>query len=299
MAYPKASGAPTETRGGLAQRWADREVRDVDAHDIYSVVDEARRIGTPGIVARNRGISEARARDLHSALSSMFGWLHRHRLVDVNPAANVFRPVSSPPRDRVLSNDEIRRFWLACNAVAEPFGTVFKLLLLTGGRLNEVAGMRHEELRDGGTSWHIPAARTKNKRAHVVPMPPLARGVIATVPRVEGAAHVFTTTGRTPISGWSKIKRCLDAAMGELPPWRLHDLRRTAVTGMAELGIAPHVIELCVNHVSGSRGGIAGVYNKSELLPERRAALERWATHIEGVVSGRPAKVTPLRSRAS
>jgi integrase len=107
---------------------------------------------------------------------------------------------------------------------------------------------------------------------------------------------MFTTTGSTPISGWSKTKRRLDATMNTTP-WRLHDLRRTAVTGMAELGIRPDVIELTVNHISGHRGGIAGVYNRSELLPERKVALERWAAHVSGLVSGTADNVIALQPR--
>jgi integrase len=300
--YPLDGGAPTETSGGLAQRWADRAVRSIDGHDVYAVVDEARRVGTPGIPARARGASEARARDLHSAISSMFGWLHRHRVVDGNPAAGVFRPPSPPPRDRVLTEDEIRRFWRACDDVAVPFGAVFRLLLFTGQRLSEVAGMRRDELRRDDGTWHIPGQRTKNHRAHVVPLAPAALDIVASAPTIEGCPLVFSTTGRTPVSGWSKVKRRLDARMGDAPPWRLHDLRRTAVTGMAELGIAPHVIELVVNHVSGARAGVAGVYNRSEMLPERRAALARWAQHVQGIVGGKGDEkvvaMSPRRRRA-
>jgi hypothetical protein len=108
------------------------------------------------------------------------------------------------------------------------------------------------------------------------------------------------------VSGWSRVKSRLDDAMlriareergagAEIAPWRLHDLRRTAVTGMVELGAAPHVVEAAVNHVSGAKAGVAGVYNRSQLLPERRAALERWASHVQGIVTGRPAQVVPLR----
>jgi len=118
---------------------------------------------------------------------------------------------------------------------------------------------------------------------------------------------VFTTTGKSPVSGFSKIKARLDRAMlaaaaadsdsekPTIPPWRLHDLRRTAVTGMAELGIAPHVIEAVVNHVSGARAGVAGIYNRSKLISERRAALDRWTSHVGGVVSGKAVNVVPLR----
>ena len=117
------------------------------------------------------------------------------------------------------------------------------------------------------------------------------RALIASLTPVESAVgYVFTTNGRVPVSGWTRIKRRLDAAM-RIPPWRLHDVRRSFVTGLAELGIRPDVIELAVNHRSGMRGGIAGTYNRSELLPERRAALETWASHVEGLVAGRSAKV--------
>jgi integrase len=136
----------------------------------------------------------------------------------------------------------------------------------------------------------------------------LARELIASMPD-KGGDFVFTTNnGKSAVSGWNRMKRRLDARMAELakaekgakatiPPWRVHDLRRTAVTGMAELGIRPDVIELCVNHQSGARGGIAGVYNRSELLPERKIALERWAAHLTGLTAPKSDKVIRLRKR--
>jgi integrase len=280
---------------GLALRWADRDVRSIDGHDIHSAVDEARRVGVPGIKPRRDSASEPRARSLHAALSVCFGWLLRHRKIDVSPCSGIWRPRAPAARDRVLSPEEIRKFWMATEVVGGPFGATLKLLLLTGCRLNEIAGLRWEELSEDSTSLNIPGDRTKNHRTFVIPLPPMARSIIEDVPRIEGCRFVFTTNGRTPISGWSKTKLRLDAAMGSVPPWRLHDLRRTAVTGMAELGIQPHVIELVVNHVSGSRAGIAGVYNRSELMAERRAALERWSAHLAGVVSGKRSKVVPIR----
>ena len=139
--------------------------------------------------------------------------------------------------------------------------------------------MRRSELSDD--VWTIPGQRTKNKRTHVVPLPPLARDLIPS--NVFGSDLVFTN-GKVAINGWSKTKHRIDQRMG-IPPWRLHDLRRTAVTHMAELGIAPHVIELIVNHVSGFRSGVAGIYNKAELMPQRRAALEKWSLHISKISS--------------
>ena len=224
------------------------------------------------------------------------------------------RPAAATERDRVLTNDEIRWFWQATETAdaprvpgaPRPFAPLLRLLLLSGQRLDEVAGMTRDELH-GEATWQLPGSRTKNKRAHVVPLPPLARELIDSMP--GNAGLVFSTTGTSPVSGWSRMKRRLDEAMlavarkergakATIPAWRLHDLRRTAVTGMAELGIRPDVIELTVNHVSGHRGGIAGVYNRSELIGERRAALERWAAHVESIVSGKPTeKVVPLTAK--
>jgi integrase len=195
----------------------------------------------------------------------------------------------------VLSNPEIKSFWNAADGIGDPFSGLLKLLLLTGCRLNEVAGMRRGEI--DGDQWLIPGERTKNHRAHVVPLSPLALDIIEKVPSIEGCAYVFSTTGASPVSGWSKIKGRLDSAMKPPAPWVLHDLRRSCATGMAEIGIQPYIVEACLNHVSGARAGVAGTYNRAAYLPEKKAALERWAAHIEALVAGKAATVTPFRRR--
>jgi integrase len=282
---------------GLADRWADKPVAEIDGHDIYQLIDETRQRGAPGLERRSDGPTEGRARAMHGCLSKMFKWLMQHRRVETNPCAGVHRPETPQSRDRVLSASEIKKFWSAADAERVEFGALLKMLLLTGCRVNEVAGMRRSEISDDGTTWTIPGGptgRTKNHRTHVVPLPPLARQLIASV-GTDGDL-VFTTDGRSPVSVGSKIKHRLDKAM-KVPPWVIHDLRRVFVTGCAELGIRPDVIELAVNHISGVRGGIAGVYNRSELMPERRAALERWAVHVDGLVSGKAVNVVPMPSR--
>ena len=265
------------------------------------MIEEARRFAVPGIAPRSPGLSESRPRNLLAALSTMFGWLHERRKIESNPCAGLARPKAPPARERTLSGDELRWFWLGCDKLGQPFGPVFQLLALTGQRLREVGGMRSDEL-DGDT-WEIPSTRTKNKRPHKVPLPELARRLIPE----QSDGLIFTTTGNTMVSGWSRAKARLDKAMLEIArseranakiaDWELHDLRRTAVTGMAELGIAPHVVELCVNHISGHRAGVAGIYNRSELIDERRAAFVRWAAHVEGLVGGKKAKVVDLPSK--
>ena len=232
-------------------------------------------------------------------MSKMFSWLVQHRRVDKNPCDGVHRPETPQARDRVLSDAEIVTFWRAADGVGEPFGQLLKLLLLTGCRLNEVAGMRRAELSEDGTTWTLPKERTKNKRPHVVPLPPLARDLLDSVKRIESRAGLmFTTTGETPVSGWSRVKGRLDEAM-KAPLWRLHDLRRTAATGMAGLGVAPHIVEAALNHVSGVRAGVAGVYNRALYTAEKKAAAERWASHVEGLVAGRKAKVVPMRGKGA
>ena len=219
----------------------------------------------------------------------------------------MYKPKAPPARDRVLSEAEIKWLWQACDTLGKPFASLLKLLTLTGCRRGEVAGMMRGELSEDGAIWTVPGARRKNGRQHMVYLPPLAREIIAAVPRVEGkAGYLFTTTGKSPVSGWSKIKRRLDTAMLALAraergadaavrEWRLHDLRRTCATGMAELGIPPHIIEVALNHVSGHKAGVAGIYNRAEHSAERKAALELWAAHVEALVTGRSAKVLAFK----
>lgn len=193
----------------------------------------------------------------------------------------------------MLSDAEIKAFWAAADEVGEPFTAALKLLLLTGCRRSEIAGMRRDELGEDGVLT-ISGARTKNHRPHVLPLPPLALDIIAAV-RIEGE-FLFSTTGHSPISGWSKAKRALDTAMGsKVVPWRLHDLRRTAASGMQRLGVRAEVIERALNHVSGSFRGVAGTYQRDLLSDEVGAALLRWSQHVAGLASGKADKVVALQ----
>jgi integrase len=282
---------------GLADRWSKTPIAEIDAHDIHSIVDETRRCGAPGLVRRSDGPTEARARAMLSCLSRMFTWLVQHRRLSQSPCAGVHRPDTPKARDRVLSDGEIAKFWKAADAERGEFRAVLKLLLLTGCRLNEVAGMKPSELSDDGKMWNIPSARTKNGRPHSVPLSQLAQGVLAdAAENIEQRAFVFTTTGVARVGSWSKIKVRLDSRM-KIPHWRLHDLRRSAATGMAEIGVAPHIIEAILNHISGAKAGVAGTYNRAVYSNEKRIALERWAAHVQGVVRGGAANVAQFGKR--
>jgi integrase len=299
---------PQLVKGGLAEVWRDRPVREIDHELIFTTVRDAGRHGIPGLERRNRGNSDARKRALHSALSVFFAWLKRERKITSNPCADLERPGPPADRDRVLKDHEIRWFWRAGGQVGEPFGTIFKMLLLSGARLNEAAGMKWSELSEDGATWNLPASRTKNARAHVLPLPPLLRELIGAVKRKAGVDLIFTTTGASAPSGWSRAKKRLDEAMlaiaraelgaeVTLDSWRLHDLRRSFATGMADIGIAPHIIEACLNHVSGHKGGVAGIYNRAAYAAEKKAALKRWAAHVEALVNGTTDNVVALQPR--
>jgi integrase len=315
LAYPlgcdPAQTEPEVIAGSLAATWAERDVREIDGHDIHTVVDAARRHGIPGLPRRNGGTSESRGRKMHAALSGLFRWLLQGRKVTSNPCVGVWRPSAPPARERTLSDFETRLFWRACEQLAPPFGAALRLLLFTGCRLNEVAGMRSGELGEDGAVWTVPGERTKNHRTHLVPLAPLAREIIAAVPRVEGT-HVFSTNGRSPISGWSKTKAQLDKLMLEIaraeaardpaevviPRWTIHDLRRSAASGMQRLGVRVEVIERVLNHISGSFSGVTGIYQRDPMLDERREALQRWADHVASLVSDSPSNVVTLRKGA-
>jgi integrase len=164
-----AKAEPEVIKGGLADVWRDKSVADIDAHDIFQVVNQSRKSGIPGLRARNHGTSESRARRLHGALSGLFRWLARGRRVATNPCVGLERPHAPPPRQRRLSDNEIRWFWRATGKCPQPFAAAFRLMLLSGARLNEVAGMCRSEL--GAEGWLIPQQRAKNHREVLLPLP--------------------------------------------------------------------------------------------------------------------------------
>jgi integrase len=301
---------PRVIPGSVADRWRDKPISTIDGHLVHTVVEEARKFGIPGLARNNRrdGINENRGRKMYAALSVFFAWTLRKRKVSTDPTAGVWHPGAPPARERFLSEDERRWFWKACEQIGAPYGPLFKLLLLTGQRLGEVAGMRRGELSED-SQWVLPGARTKNHREHLVPLPPPARDIIASLPRIESAAGLVFTIGGVRLTGFSRAKSKLDAAMlavarSENPAitlshWTLHDLRRTAATGMADLGVQPHIVEAVLNHVSGHRAGVAGTYNRAAYVNEKKAALERWAAHLEALASGRSSNVVAFPAGAS
>jgi integrase len=310
LRYPPGSDPakvePKVIKGGLAEKWADKPIAEIDKYVIDVEVDEARKHGSTG-----------RARKIYSALSVLFNWLPLKYGVDISPMIGTkSKPRTPDRRKRTLDKTEIRIFWQACDEIGGVFGPLYKTLLLTGCRLREPAGMTRAELGDNGV-WEVPSSRTKNSLPFLVPLPQQALKIINSVPvppvkNSEASGHnaglVFTTNNRSPVSGFSKMKKVLDIEMTKIAGqpikrWRVHDLRRTFSTFLNEspddggLGIAPHIVEACLNHISGeAKKGVAGTYNAAKYLSEKRAALSRWADHIEGLVADRKAKVVPLHA---
>jgi integrase len=228
------------------------------------------------------------ARKARIYLSGCYSWAMRHGLADSNPVVGT-EAEPERPRDRVLSVDELRAVWQACGALGD-FGAIVRLLMLSGQRRTEVAGLCWPEIDLGKALWTLPAERSKNGRQHEVPLSTQALALIEAQRQDEERVkrpYLFGRDGRNPFSGYSRAKARLDKMLGGLPGWTLHDVRRSTVTHMAELGIDPHVIEAVVNHVSGHKGGIAGVYNKASYRPQKAAALQSWANWLESVVAGR------------
>ena len=203
---------PTTIKGALADRWRERLPAEVTGDDVYAMIDEARHHGIPGLGKRGKGPSEARARKMADALSAVFGWMHEHRRIKLNPCLGVHRPAPPSKGSRVLNvktdvrgADELRWFWAACDQIGAPFGALCKLLLLTGCRREEIARTTVEELNSDTTMLRLAGTRTKNHLPHDVPLSPLARGIVESVPRVSDF-FVFSTNGRSPVSGFSKFK---------------------------------------------------------------------------------------------
>lgn len=212
-------------------------------------------------------------------LSTFYGWCVGEGLAENNPVVGTNAPAQEVRRKRVLSETELVTVWQGCPAV-DDFNRIMRLLILTGQRRKEIAGICWAEIDFNGAVLRLPADRTKNKRPHDVHLSRGALQILASAPRVGDRPLVFGS-GNGPFSGFSKSKKRLDAELGIAEAWRIYDLRRTVATGMAEIGVLPHIVEAALNHVSGHKAGVAGIYNRASYVNEKREALDRWSAHVE------------------
>jgi integrase len=231
---------------------------------------------------------------LRDALSGLWVWALQMGLAESNPVMGSFTPPRSVAGDRVLTGEELAALWLGVDD--DDFGRITRLLICTAGRRQEIGDMQWSEFSDDMSAWTLPKERSKNHKANALPVTDLMAEVIATVPRRFGVDYLFGERGRG-FSRWSAARRMLDEKV-TLKPWRLHDIRRSVATGMAnDVGIMPHIIETILNHVSGHKGGVAGIYNKALYERDVADAMQRWSDHISRLIDGSKRKVAVLRKQ--
>jgi integrase len=267
------------------------QLASIERRDVATVL--AALTESSGAVTANR---------TRTTLSGMFAWAIMHGLTESNPVNGTLRN-RERSRERVLDSAELRLIWTSLGD--DQFAAIVRVLMLTGQREREIADLRWSELHDG--TIILPSERTKNHRVHVVTLSTPARTIIETQPRrsnpdgrLRDLIFGFAAGGFT---GWHVHKQRLDAKIAEatgkpLPHWTIHDLRRSVATGMVDIGVLPHVVEAVLNHISGHRGGVAGIYNRASYSNEKRAALDLWAEHLLAIVEGRESNVTALRREA-
>ena len=275
-----------ETRRLFATRilpkWRTRPIISITKRDVLALLDLAIADGAPTTANR-----------VFSALSGFFNWAIRRDIIAAAPCAGVRKPSPEKKRDRVLTDQEVRWLWRGCEEIGFPFGPLFKTLLLTGARRNEVALMKWAELDQVAHLFTLPGGRTKNGNPHIIFITDEFERILDSIK----SNHEFVFGSDRPPSGFSKAKRRLDVIMARMAaedfeetpkPWRVHDLRRTFRTGLARLGILTEVAERALNHISGpSFGGVQGVYNRFGYPAEIEAAFKAWSAHVERLVEGK------------
>jgi integrase len=246
--------------------WAGTSIHEITKRDVVEVISAIEQRGAP--IAANKTLK---------SLKTFLRWCVGRAVLDQSPAEGVPLPAKEIARDRVLTDQELAQMILAARKIGSPYGSIVEFLALTGQRREEVAGLTWDELDLAQRIWTLPKSRTKNAKEHVVHLSEQSMAVLNRVE--EKRPFVFSVSGTKPFSEFSRAKRQIDELSG-VTAWRLHDLRRTCVSGMARLGIAPHVADKILNHQAGTISGVAAVYQRHEFLSERRQALDLWGAHV-------------------
>jgi integrase len=278
--------------------WGARDIRTITRQDVVALLDRV--VDDGKAVLANRVLAGVRA---------MFNWAVRRGLLDTSPATLVERPTAEKPRERTLGAEEIRALWPHFGALGYPFGPFFQLALVTGQRRDEVARMRWADIDTAERTWVLSGEQTKARRAHAVPLSPIAWEILTNIKerqRASGAVvdspYVFTTTGDRPISGFGKTKARIDTAVGAartvegadlVPPWTIHDLRRSMASGLGKLGVSRFVISRVLNHADSS---VTGIYDRYAYLAEKREALEKWGGYLGRLIASEGSNVIEFRS---
>lgn len=279
----------------LMPKFGKRSIHELTTHDVISIIEGVANRGSP--IMANRTLA---------AIRKFLNWCISRGIITASPAQGVASQAREVSRDRTLTPDETSDALAAARQMAYPFGSIVELLFMTAQRRDEVAAMRWSEVDLDKAVWTIPAARAKNGKVHDVHLSKCAVGLLRSLPRFVLADNsesdfVFTTTGETPFSGFSKAKDKLDTKMleamrkrasengknpdqGSILPWRLHDIRRTVATELSKLGVAIHITEAILNHKSGTISGVTAVYQRNQFPAERRDALNKWCDRIDAIM---------------
>jgi integrase len=258
-------------RREVGKPWAGRSIHSIAKRDVVEVVSAIVQRGAPS--AANKTLK---------SLKTFLRWCVGRAVLDQSPAEGVPLPTKEVARDQVLDDMELAQVILAARKIGGPYGAIVELLALTGQRRQEVACLAWEELDLAQQVWTIPKSRTKNGKAHVVHLSRQSLAVVQGADRL--GPFLFTLLGTKPFQDFTRAKRRLDQLSG-VTGWRLHDLRRTCVSGMARLGVAPHVADKILNHQAGTISGVAAVYQRHDFLAQRRAALDLWGAHVDQLLS--------------
>ena len=280
--------------------WGDRSLASIRKRDVIELVD--------GIADRGAKVAANRA----LAYTKRFlSWCADRDMIDASPAAAVKKVAKETKRDRVLDDAELLEVWRGVEGMIEPFEAGIRLLILTGARRSEIFEAAKAELVPGAI--RLPEERAKNDEGRLIHLSPPALAIVEALPEFAGRQWLLTLDGEHPYSKFGYAKDALDRlinrsrrkaaeAAGEefkpMPAWRIHDLRRSVATGLQRLGIRLEAIEAVLGHITGSRAGIVGVYQRHEFTKEARDALKLWGEHMMRLLDPTPAKVLPMRRRA-
>jgi integrase len=254
----------------VLSRWKGRSIHQIEKRDVVELLDAIVNRGAPG--AANRCFTVVRA---------LFNWCIGRGLLERSPCTGLAKPSVEIARDRVLSDTELAAIINAARAIGHPYGHIVELLALTGQRREEVAGLTWSELDLANRLWTLDGRRTKNGKPHLVHLSEASLDVLARCP--ENGDYVMAAASSRKFDRFSEMKRELDRSSG-VRDWVLHDLRRTMVSGMAKLGVSPHVADKILNHQSGTISGVAAVYQRHQFMEERKQALELWGRHVTAIL---------------
>ncbi len=258
--------------------WGKRPIDEIRKRDVIALIDSIADRGAP--IMANRTLAHVKR---------LLKWAASRDIVESDPAAHVEKVAPETKRERVLTDDELALIWKAADEMGYPFGDAVQMLILTGARREEIFGLSWSEVDWQTEVIRLPASRSKSNMGRIIPLPSPALDLLSKLPRFEDGDIVFSFTGKKRFDNVGRAKPRLDKAIAErdgnpIDPWRLHDIRRTVATGLQRLGVRLEVIETVLGHVSGSRAGIVGTYQRHKFVDEAKLALQTWGKHLQGLI---------------